>query len=93
MEGSRQENKELKGIKKIKKRVIKHVNVKEIKINKNCPKFILGRCFYAKIKNIYQEASAEAQEHILKSFELMNDWISKGQKDKLTIIHLKALFG
>lgn len=93
MEGSCQEDKELKGVKRIKKRVIKHGNVKEIKINKNCPKFILGRCFYAKIKNIYQEASAEAREHILKSFDLMNGWICKGQKDKLTVRHLKALFG
>lgn len=94
MEGSlHQEKKEINGTKRIKKRVLKHGDIKEIKINKNCPKFILGQCFFAHVKTIYKEAPTEAQEHILKSFNLMNEWVSKGLKDKLTVRHLKDLFG
>jgi hypothetical protein len=79
--------------KKITKRKIIHGNINQTSVNKNCPKFILGHCLINFKTRLLEECHPDNRDSVLKSFEIIKGWLAEGQRDKLTIKHLKELFG
>lgn len=78
---------------RIKQRKIKCGGIKSLTSNKNCPKFILGHCLISYRQQILDECPPEALPHLKDSFRIIDSWISNGDRDKLTIKHLKQLLG
>lgn len=79
--------------KKIKNRKIRHGMADRVSENKNCPKFILGSCWHANRDKILQECLPGTEKYVEDALDLVSEWVVSNQRDKLTLIDLKQIFG
>ena len=76
------------------KRKIKHNQIYRASINKNCPKFILGNCWYLNKKEIMELCDdEEARQYVEQTYEALEELIAKGHRDYLNLAHLTSFFG
>ena len=59
----------------MKRRTIRHGGIAQHKPNKNCPKLIIGHCFYLFKEQILLGCDEGEKAHAEESFELVRRWI------------------